>query len=151
MQNIDQGFAEVQPGIIYAGSRLIAFRKPEQPAKTDTIELTYIPKQTVDRSRSSAKQRAEQRKQERDGIAGAPSSQALEKVRAALSEIDEEDDDDLLDDDEKQLKAVAKALNSKENPEVPVKIKFKSCKLDMSQVFPELMCPFGQTNEAKYN
>ena len=21
----------------------------------------------------------------------------------------------------------------------------------MSQVFPELMCPFGQTNEAKYN
>ena len=50
LQNIDQGFAEVQPGgIIYAGSRLIAFRKPEQPAKTDTIELTYTPKYTVDK------------------------------------------------------------------------------------------------------
>ena len=61
LQNIDQGYQEISSGIIYAGSRLIAIRKPEQPAKTDTIELTYIPKQTVDRSRSSAKQRYEQR------------------------------------------------------------------------------------------
>ena len=33
-------------------------RKPEQPAKTETIELTYIPKQTVDSNRSSARERA---------------------------------------------------------------------------------------------
>ena len=27
-------------------------RKPEQPAKTDTLELTYNPKQTMDRTRA---------------------------------------------------------------------------------------------------
>lgn len=44
LRNIDQDNAEITNGIIYAGSRLVAIRKPEQPAKTDTIELTYSAK-----------------------------------------------------------------------------------------------------------
>ena len=53
--NIDNDYTEVSSGIIDAGSRLIAIRKPEHPVKTEIIEKTYIPKQTVDRSRSSAR------------------------------------------------------------------------------------------------
>ena len=139
----------MQPGgINYAGSRLVAFRKPEQPAKTEMIELTHFPRQTVDRSRLTAKQRDDLRKLKL--AAGAQSSQAQEELNeeVGLSDVD----DDLLNEEEKKTKAEAKALKKQqENPEEPAKIKFKSCKLDMSQVFPELMCPFGQTNEDKYN
>ena len=52
--NCDQNNEEILPEqkIIHAGSRIIVRRKPEQPAKTETLELTYNPKQTMDRTRA---------------------------------------------------------------------------------------------------
>jgi len=44
--NIDKNNSEVGSGSIDAGTRLLVVRKPEQPAKTDIIELTYNPRQT---------------------------------------------------------------------------------------------------------
>ena len=116
---MDQNYAEVSSGIIYAGTRLIAIRKPEQPAKTEDIVLTYIPKQTVDRSRSSAKQRYEQRI--KADHSSAPSQDAQNII---------DDDANFDDDDEEKPKDTKIALQ--ENPEEVTKIKFKSCKLDMS-------------------
>lgn len=90
----------MQPGgIIYAGSRIVAFRKPEQPAKTETIELTHFPRQTVDRSRLTAKQRDDMRKL-KQAAGGGPSSQEereMELNEEVLSDVD----DDLLDEEEK--------------------------------------------------
>ena len=110
---MDQDYAEVTGGIVYAGSRLIAIRKPEHPAKTEMIELTYIPKQTVDRSRSSAKQRWE------------------ERVTAnQSSEPDQNAEGDDFDDDAEEQESGAKAKSGEENPEEPSKVKFTSCKLE---------------------
>lgn len=65
--NVDKNFQEItSAGIVDAGSRLIVIRKPEGSAvglgsliggpsgcKSDSIELTYNPKQTIDRNRAS--------------------------------------------------------------------------------------------------
>lgn len=72
--------------------------------------MTYIPKQTVDRSRSSARQRYEER---------------ITANRSTMPSQDVGNDDE--EDDEKP-KDVSKP--KVENPEEPSKVKFKSCKLE---------------------
>ena len=64
--NVDKNMQEVNSGIVDAGTRLIVIRKPEGSTfgigsligssggcKSDSIELTYNPKQTIDRNRAS--------------------------------------------------------------------------------------------------
>ena len=76
--NVDQNNALVTGGIIYAGSRLIVHRKPEQPVKADTIELTYNPKQTMDRNKNtSARQRALDKLSSGGGVSSVNASGAL--------------------------------------------------------------------------
>ena len=94
---MDQNNALVTGGIIYAGSRLIVHRKPEQPVKADTIELTYNPKQTMDRNKNtSARQRAMDKLAPGGGVssnttAGAGNSAASINNNNAENSKDEEE------------------------------------------------------------
>ena len=118
--NIDEDNAQVDGGFIRAGCRLIAKRTPDCQDKTQAIELTYIPKQTVDRNRSSAKQRWEQRKQaDRNG------TNAQQPMSDAKEDIIEED----VDEDDDKDKDIIEEMKADE-PKEPQKIKFKSCKLE---------------------
>lgn len=61
--NVDKNLQEVNSGIVDAGTRLIVIRKPEGSTfgvvgsaggrKSDSLELVYNPKQTIDRNRAS--------------------------------------------------------------------------------------------------
>ena len=75
----------------------------------------------MDRSRSSAKQRYEQRIR-------ADRAQAESQNRDGIDEDEDEDDED----DEEAGKTLAKKKGDEkvENPEEAAKIKFKSCKLE---------------------
>lgn len=115
--DVDNDNAEIQSGSIDAGHRLIAIRKPDhQQSKTETIELTYIPKQTVDGS-SSAKQRYEQRRLN-GGITGEQKDQ---------ENMDGDDDDDLKSEKDAITATKEKNLSSEAQT---TNVKFRSCKLE---------------------
>ena len=70
----------------------------------------------------------------------------LDRKNAPLQDANDDDDVELGDEEEPKDLSAAKEVNADE----PTMVKFRSCKLDMSQVFPELMCPLGHMNETKY-
>ena len=86
LHNIDENNEVVtaEQKIIHAGSRLVVVRKPELPAKTDTMELTYIPKHT-ERSKTVL-ERATDHKDAQD-------NQALNEQKQA-EEVDKDSDND---------------------------------------------------------